>query len=109
MDLKCDICDHSCTKKSVMKKNMEMKHSDHKCNICGEGFSTVTDLLQHMADKHSMKTVHFKCVKAKDDINAMDEKVEENLKDFNIFKCLKGTVPQNMFSLKSGRIGFIDL
>ena len=89
MDLKCDICNYSCKKKSVMKKHMEMKHSDHKCNICREGFSTVTELLQHMADKHSKKTVHFECVKAKDDINAMDEKVEEDIKDLNMFKCLK--------------------
>ena len=47
---------------------MKIKHSDQKCNICGEVFSTVTDLLQHMADKHSKKTIHFECVKAKDDI-----------------------------------------
>ena len=65
-----------------MNKRMKIKHSDHKCNICGEGFSTVTDLLQHMADKHSKKTVRFECVKDKDDINARDdpfEKVEENM------------------------------
>ena len=92
MDLKCDLCDYSCKKKNMMKKHMKIKHSVHKCNICGEGFSTVTDLLQHMADKHSKKTVHFECVKAKDDINAKDDtfaKVEENMKNVNMFKCLK--------------------
>ena len=71
---------------------MEMKHIDHKCNICGKGFSTVTDLVQKMADNHSKKTLHFECVKAKDDIKAKDDtnaKVEENMKNFNMFKCLK--------------------
>ena len=34
--LKCEICDYRCEKQSTLKKHINSKHTEKKCDVCGK-------------------------------------------------------------------------
>ena len=67
-------------------EHVKIKHSNSNCKDCNERFSTSNDLLLHMADIPSKKTVQLEYVKANDDKNA---KVEASIEDVKLLKCIQ--------------------
>ena len=50
------MCDYSCKKINIMRKHMNMKHSDNKCKICDKVFTNSMDALVHTAKEHHQNT-----------------------------------------------------
>ena len=49
----CEIYDFSCKKVNIIKKHMNMKHVNNKCNMCDKEFPNSMDSLAHAAKDHS--------------------------------------------------------
>ena len=71
--LKCDICSYSCKKQSVLKKHIKSNHEGHKCSFCEKSFKTMSEVLQHKAQKHKEKIK---------EIDILDN-IENGSEDFN--------------------------
>ena len=56
-DHKCELCDYSCKKLNIMKKQKNMKHVDTKCKVCDKIFPNLKDALVHTANNHSHEIV----------------------------------------------------
>ena len=52
-DIKCEMCKCSCKKIKIMRKHMNMKHTDNECKICDNVFTNSMDALVHTAKEHS--------------------------------------------------------
>ena len=49
---KCNICDYSCDKATTLKKHINTKHTNQKCDICRKEFKTSMEVLSHKAKEH---------------------------------------------------------
>ena len=60
-DLKCEKCDFATGKLKELKRHIEVVHNcTHKCEICGECFSSPGKLEYHKESVHEGKT-RFNC------------------------------------------------
>ena len=52
LPVKCNMCDYSCMESNNMKKHINNKHVEQKCNVGQKTFSTSLEVLQHVASEH---------------------------------------------------------
>ena len=52
-DVKCELCDYRCEKQTTLKKHINSKHTEQKCNISGKEFETSMKLISHIAIEHN--------------------------------------------------------
>ena len=52
-DVKCELCDYRCEKQTTLKKHINSKHTEQKCNTCGKEFETSMKLISHIAIEHN--------------------------------------------------------
>ena len=45
-------CDYSCDKANTLKKHINTKHTNQKCDICRKEFKTSMEVLSHKAKEH---------------------------------------------------------
>ena len=48
----CNICDYSCDKATTLRKHINSKHTNQKCDICRKEFKTSMEVLSHKAKEH---------------------------------------------------------
>ena len=52
LPVKCNMCNYSCMESNNMKKHINNKHVEQKCNVGQKTFSTSLEVLQHVASEH---------------------------------------------------------
>ena len=50
---KCELCDYTCQKFTVLSKHNNTQHIGHACKDCGKNLNNSMDLLQHVAIEHT--------------------------------------------------------
>ena len=90
--LKCNQCDFSTMKQSTLSMHKAMKHvsfKKHDCSKCIKSFSVRTQLLHHMANKHttaSIKCPFINCKYiSKTSTAVKNHYVRQHMRDENLF------------------------
>ena len=57
----CDHCSFKCIEDNIFQKHIDNKHAvnskAHQCKTCRENFNSLSDVLEHDAEKHQDKQV----------------------------------------------------
>ena len=51
-DFKCELFDYICKKTSTLKKHINTKHTEQKCEICKMKFKTAMEIVSHIVKEH---------------------------------------------------------
>jgi hypothetical protein len=57
--VKCEICDYMCEKQSTLKKHINSKHTEQKCDLCGKECMTSMEIITHKANEHHEEVETF--------------------------------------------------